>query len=262
MRLAKQNHHHNILSEHKGNSKKALEVINELAFDKKKTNIPPTKLIATLGDTITDQQSIAEEFNKYFVNIGKSMADSIVSDKPNNNINGKVNTTSNSFFLLPCSSQEVFDLIKKLQNKKAKRTLDIETKFIKYANPVLPVYLSELFNLCVKEGTYPDPLKIAEVIPIFKKGDRSKTTNYRPISILSQFNKIFEKLLYTRLYSYLIRYNLLSDQQFGFRKNSFTTLAISKVYEEQLANIDHGLYLFGFKQGIRHRKPRHPSRKT
>ena len=87
LRLAKQNHYHNILNEHKGNLKKAWEVINELAFDKKKTNIPPTKLITTLGDTITDQQSIAEEFNKYFVNIGKSMADSIVSDKPSNNIN-------------------------------------------------------------------------------------------------------------------------------------------------------------------------------
>ena len=128
--------------------------------------------------------------------------------------------------------------------KKAKRTLDTNTKFIKYANPVLSVYLSELFSLCEKEGTYPDLLKIAEVkvIPIFKKGDRSKTINYRPISISSQFNKIFEKLLYTRLYSYLIRYNLLSDQQFGFRKNSFTTLSISKLYEEMLTNIDHGLY--------------------
>ena len=98
LRLAKQNDYHNILKEHKGNSKKAWEVINELAFDKKKTSMPPTKLITTLGDTITDQQSIAEEFNKYFVNIGKSMTDSIVSDKPNNKFNYKVNTTSNSIF--------------------------------------------------------------------------------------------------------------------------------------------------------------------
>ena len=65
----------------------------------KKKNKYTTKLIITLGDTITDQQSIAEEFNNYFVNIGKSMADSIVSDKPSNKINYKVNTTSNSFFL-------------------------------------------------------------------------------------------------------------------------------------------------------------------
>ena len=134
-------------------------------------------------------------------------------------------------------------LNKKIKKQKSEKTLDTETKFIKYANPVLSVYLSELFNLCVKEGTYPDPLKIAEVMSIFKNGDRSKTTNYCPISILFQFNKIFEKLLYTRLYSYLIRYNLLSDQQFGFRKNSSATLAVSKLYEELLTNIDHGLYM-------------------
>jgi len=85
-------------------------------------------------------------------------------------------------------------------------------------------------------------MKLAEVIPIFKKDNRDKTTNYRPISLLSQFNKIFEKLFYVRIYSYLIKYNLLSDHQFGFRKNCFTTLAISKIYDEVLNNTDQGLY--------------------
>ena len=109
--------------------------------------MPPNELITTLGDTITDLQFLAEKFSNYFVNIEKSMAHSMVSDKPSNKISFKVNTASNSFFLLPCSPQEVFDLIKKLKNEKAKRILDIETKFIKYANPVLSVYLSKLRNL-------------------------------------------------------------------------------------------------------------------
>ena len=68
------------------------------------------------------------------------------------------------------------------------------------------------------ELIYPDSLKLAEVVPMFKKGDREITTNYRPISLLSQFNKVFEKLLYVRIYSYLIRFKLLSDNQFEFRK--------------------------------------------
>ena len=54
--------------------------------------------------------------------------------------------------------------------------------------------MSDLFNYCLSEGVYPDSLKVAEVIPIFKKGDHDETSNYRPISLLSQFNKIFEKL--------------------------------------------------------------------
>ena len=103
-----------------------------------------------------------------------------------------------------------------------------------------------MFNACLSEGTYPDLLKIAEVVPIFKKGERTKMTNYRPISLLSQFNKIFEKLLYTRIYSYLTRFNLLSDHQFGFRKNCSPTPAINKLYDELLTSIDQGLYAVVF----------------
>ena len=95
-----------------------------------------------------------------------------------------------------------------------------------------------MFNVCLSEGTYPDLLKIAEVVPIFKKGKRYKMTNYRPISLLLQFNKIFEKLLYICIYSYLTRFNLLSDHQCGFIKNCSSTLAINKLYDELLTLID------------------------
>ena len=77
---------------------------------------------------------------------------------------------------------------------------------------------------------HPDSLKVAEVIPIFKKGEQDKTTNYRPMTLFSHFNKIFEKLLFFRIYSYLVRYryDLLSDCQLGFRKNFSTNFAINK----------------------------------
>ena len=109
-------------------------------------------------------------------------------------------------------------------------------------NPVMLVFLSKLINFCISDGIYPDLLKVAKVIPIFKNGGRDRTTNYRPISLLSQFNKVFEKVLYNRIYSYLIKYKLLSDYQFGFKKNSSTTLAISKMYDEILNSIDQGMY--------------------
>ena len=102
-----------------------------------------------------------------------------------------------------------------------------------------------MFNVCLSEGTYPDLLKIAKVVPIFKKGECNKMTNYRPISLLSQFNKIFEKLLYTYIYSHLTRFNMISDHQFGFRKNCSPTLAINKSYDELLTSIDQGLYSCG-----------------
>jgi len=97
------------------------------------------------------------------------------------------------------------------------------------------VHLSHLFNRCISEGIFPDSLKVAVVVPIYKKGDLNKATNYRPIFLLSQFNKIFEKLLHSK-------FNLLNECQSGFRKKSSTILAISKIHDQLLKNIDDGLY--------------------
>ena len=148
----------------------------------------------------------------------------------------------NSFYLSLCTPQEVSNLIKNLKTNKAKRTSDIETRFVKYDNPVIVVFLNKLINSRISDGIHPDSLKVAEVIPIFKNGGRDRTANYRPISFIYQFNKVFEKFLYNRIYSYLIRYKLFSDYQFGFRKNSSTILAISKIYDKILNNIDQGMY--------------------
>ena len=149
---------------------------------------------------------------------------------------------TNPIFLLPSCQQEVFNLIKELKNRKATRTLDIETKFIKLANPIISFFLSELFNVCVSTGTYIDLMKVTEVIPIFKKGQKNKLTNYRPIPLLSQFNKIFQKLVNSRIYFYLSKFNLFSEKQFEFRKNYSTSLAISNIYDKLLNNVDKGKY--------------------
>ena len=120
--------------------------------------------------------------------------------------------------------------------------MDVETKFIKLSKNILSLVLSDLFNVCIAQGVFPDCLKIAEVIPIFKKGDHDLATNYRPISILSQFDKIFGKLIYIRISSYLEKYDLLSKNQFGFRENSSTNFAIAHIHDNILRNVDLGLH--------------------
>ena len=85
-------------------------------------------------------------------------------------------------------------------------------------------------------------MKIAEVVPVFKEGDSNLLTNYRPISILSQHSKIFEKLIFTRINNYLEKYRLISDKQFGFRQNSSSSHAISNIYEKLIKNSDAGMY--------------------
>ena len=85
-------------------------------------------------------------------------------------------------------------------------------------------------------------MKIAEVIPIFKKGDCKQASNYRPISILSQLDKILEKLIYSRIINFIEKNDLLSENQFGFLKNSSTIFAINSIYDKFINNIDQNLY--------------------
>ena len=75
-------------------------------------------------------------------------------------------------------------------------------------------------NLSFKNGLFPNAMKTAKVIPVYKSGDKHLFTNYRPISLLSQFSKLLEKLFVVRLDSFIEKHNILSDHQYGFRSNS------------------------------------------
>ena len=105
---------------------------------------------------------------------------------------------------------------------------------IKYRELTLTPVLTKLFNKCVAEGVYPDFLKIAKVIPIFKGGEINEENSYRPISILTQINKIFEKLLHKRLYSFIAP--CLHTKQFGFQPKNSTHHAVLDLKEHVLEN--------------------------
>jgi len=83
-------------------------------------------------------------------------------------------------------------------------------------------------------GSFPDCLKYSIIKPVFKRGDRTNYTNYRPISLLTSFSKIFEKAIYIRLTEYLLNNKILSDSQYGFRKGLATENAIFKLINEIL----------------------------
>ena len=138
-------------------------------------------------------------------------------------------------FALVDISIEVICGIDYLKIGKALKVDDIPTKFLKMAKTVSAPFLSVVFNKCMVKGVYPNSLKVAQ-------GDKSACTNYRPISLLSQFSKIFERILHHRLYSYLQGFALLTGHQFGFRPNSSTSLAVESIYSDLLHNYDNGLF--------------------
>ena len=83
----------------------------------------------------------------------------------------------------------------------------------------------------VETGIFPDVLKISKVIPIYKKGDVSLSSNYRPISLLPTLSKIFERVIYNQLYNYFVDNSLLTEQQFGFRAKHSTELATIRLVD-------------------------------
>ena len=178
------------------------KIVNEITKLKNTTRIFPTKLFGSTGYVTTEPAEIAQILNEHFAGMGHLMSQSIA--EPPIHVNPVSLHTSNcsSFFLQPSTSAEVILTIGQLKNKKAVRYNDVETKFIKYSKHIIAPIISDLFNVCVSNGAFPNCFKVAEVISVFKKGDKNNPSNYRPTSLLSQFDKILKKMIFTRLYSY------------------------------------------------------------
>ena len=105
--------------------------------------------------------------------------------------------------------------------------------------------LSTIFNLSLTTGVHPDSLKIAKTIPIFKKGSKLETGNYRPISLLSNINKLLEKLMYARIYKFLDKMKCFYKLQFGFRNRHSTAHALIEITEKIRQALDNGMSACG-----------------
>lgn len=98
--------------------------------------------------------------------------------------------------------------------------------------------MADLFNLSVRQSTYPRALKVGRVVPVYKKGDSAKMSNYRPICVLPLLNKVFEKLIFARMSGFVEQCRLISEKQFGFRRGCDTGQAVLNLLHEVLeANI-------------------------
>ena len=107
-----------------------------------------------------------------------------------------------------------------------------ELKFI-----ISPI-LTSIINKSLQQGKFPTLFKLARVIPLHKGGSKSEINNYRPISILPLLSKIFERIVYNQLYSFLEKYKILSPNQYGFRKNRSTIQAVIDQLEFIYQNLD------------------------
>ena len=136
-----------------------------------------------------------------------------------------VKNDPNSIVIEEVSEREVSDIIKSPSNSSAGWD-GFPISIAKQCSKNFVKPLKALINSSIREGVFPCELKKARVVPIFKTGDNSLINNYRPISILSFYLKVFEKLMYNKLYNFIEANDILYAHQYGFRRGHSTQQAI------------------------------------
>ena len=155
------------------------------------------------------------------------------------------NPNKKTFSLYPTNPAEVEDYIKNINIRKSVGPLSIPNQILKEFHKIFSVPLGEIFNMSLESGVFPKKIKITKVIPIFKKDDDQDCNNYRPISLLPNISKLFEKLIKTRLTKFLADNKCLFSRQFGFRNKHSTTHALIDLTETIRKALDDNEFACG-----------------
>lgn len=183
-------------------------------------------------------------FNNYFVDSTQQARSSI--DTPNDSYlqylrNVPVDIQP-GFDFMPVSCAQVQSVIHRLKNTKSRDVYDISNSLVKKVSGCVILPLTYCINMCIQQGIFPQMLKTAKVIPVHKKGGWEAPDNFRPISLLPIFSKIFETLLKNQIYDYFESNSLLSAAQFGFRAGLSTIDAVEKLTDVILDGFSAGGY--------------------
>ena len=152
-----------------------------------------------------------------------------------------IKAIESKFYFTEISSETMYQTLKDMKSRKAAGPDNISAKLLKDSASVTLPLLTKIFNLSLSEGVFPDDWKNARVSPIYKSGDKEECGNYRPISVLSVVSKLFEKLVYKQIYSYLDENNVLTSFQSGFRKGHSTCTSLLNTTNTWLVSMDQGL---------------------
>ena len=149
------------------------------------------------------------------------------------------------FFISCCTKEEIIKIISNFKPKKLAGPNSIPTKILRLPTEDISEYLSIIFNISFATRIFPEKLKVAKVIPIHKKDSKLECSNYRPISLLSNIDKILEKLVHTRLMKFLTEQKILYLKQFGFRKSFSTAHAIINLIDSIENAFDKNKFVCG-----------------
>lgn len=195
-----------------------------------------TKLNRTLtnrqiGDIKNNDEIIKEDlqkakfFNKYFCTVVSKLNTSLIPPITQYDI-PEISINTNTMFITPTDETEVYNTILQLKNKNGGYD-NIHASTIKLAAKYIAPSLSYIINKTISEGTCPSQFKHAEICPVYKNGARDMVNNYRPIALISNLAKVFEKIVFKRILNFILKNKLLSERQFGFLEKKGTEDAIA-----------------------------------
>ena len=238
--IARINYYQNVFNTNVKNIKSTWKYINILNGKKQKSS--PSHIVDN-NITYTNPAVIANKFNEYFSSIAYTIQQKLPNHR--NEYSNLEQFNRNSMFLYNTTNTEISNIIRQLPNKNT--VGDIPTKLLKVASEDFSKILADIFNKMTESGVYPDLLKISRITPVHKKGKTTQLDKYRPISNLPITDKIFEKLLYNRTESFLNKYNIITNKQYGFRKNKDTSQAVLKLFDyiiPSFANHKYSICIF------------------
>lgn len=245
IKKAKSKHYSDKFNRFHGDKKKTWQLINELR-GKNKQQINASFIIS--NERIVCRRVIANKFNTYFTEIAQKLNEDAYKDNPITSFPSFKTYLSQSsltsLFLEECTPEEILKIISELENGKSS---DIPIVLVKAVSKTISPIICNLYNNCMDKGEFPQIFKLSKVTPIFKKGNKELIENYRPVSTLPIFGKIFEKIIYSRLYQYFASKKILSNNQFGFRKGHSTGHALHhsiNIVQNALKQKNHVIGIF------------------
>ena len=168
---------------------------------------------------------MANCFNNFFTNVGPTLAKSVHSPQNKSFTDYLQNNIASVFEFKLITPNELIEIINKLKPKSSFGHDNISTQLLKCIAPEIKNVLSQIINQSLSTGIFPNNLKIAKIVPIYKKEDPHLPDNYRPISLLPAISKVFEKVVFVQTYNYFVDQNLIYQSQYGFRSQHSTELA-------------------------------------
>ena len=244
IREAQENYYKGLFDEKQNGMKQMWRHLGAMLNPKRDKGPQMINRLLSNDTNVTENSEIAETLNQHFCSIGKRLASKIPKSKKNFTHFLK-SSSPNSMFFNKIDHKEVYSIIADLSSNVTPGLDKITNKVLKISAEAICLPLTHIINKSFEKGIFPDCLKTAKVIPLFKKGDEATCANYRPISLLSVFHKIFEKLIKCKLLDFLSTNNVLYKYQFGFRKSHSTNLALLEVTEQLYANLNVDNYCLG-----------------